>query len=802
MVMKNIKNIKKIVILILLFVWLFLLKGCYVHTDSSYTVAFDAMDKGLEYQLFYTTKNAPDFSEENSIKYQSTGNTTDFEHHEVEILTSENIKDFRIDFGYNPEMLKIKNISITGESQTDISLDAVIAGFNGEIESYELTSDYLQINSDKGDPNSSFKDLNLAPNVTTRLNYSDLVDVCLMYFMALGFGWYLHLKIKERKKLKNINKTNNNLSDNSNKDTEEVKTKREPLTTYSIIKGAFAIVIVIMALYMLRNFYIEKDNHYRVEFESMDSGIQYQFYYSTNSRPELNEDNSVRYQTQGDGKSFVKHVVYIDTTEDIIDWRIDFGSFPGNVKIKNINVYGKEVENIDYDRVIAGFNKQFDSYQKVNDYLEINSTSKDPYSNIYGMGKPIGEISFNYFKLFICCILIFIILKFLFFILNKLEFKKNGAKSIFAMVVFFLIGAPIILINTAEKDERENRTLAPFPDVFVDNKLSDQATSQFELWFSDRFGLRSKYISVYEKTTRLLQSGEGDGVFQTRIENSKAFLGKDEWIFYKGENSVENYQGINLYTDEQLEIIKQKLVERNEWFEKQGIEYYIYVAPDKQRIYGDDYYPDYINRATDNSKIKQIEKALEGTGVKFVYSDDSLLAHKDEDMLYYKNDTHWTDLGAMYGYIDLIETIRKDFPDVENISTNIEFKYEDKTVGDLTKMLNFYNKPVEYPMFNGYSQFSYETVKEEGRAEIRTINDSKKYKVIVLRDSFAISMLPYISDTFNDVQYFWREGSIINSVYDKQDYIVQEQPDIVIEESVERLIDRIVLNDGELREVK
>ena len=87
-------------------------------------------------------------------------------------------------------------------------------------------------------------------------------------------------------------------------------------------------------------------------------------------------------------------------------------------------------------------------------------------------------------------------------------------------------------------------------------------------------------------------------------------------------------------------------------------------------------------------------------------------------------------------------------------------------------------------------KFVYE--KNEGVKGVITKSE-KKYKVLVFRDSFTEAMLPYLSETFGEVEYIWNHN--FNSYQDK---IREYKPDIVIHEMVERYIDVLKIDTPKL----
>lgn len=401
------------------------------------------------------------------------------------------------------------------------------------------------------------------------------------------------------------------------------------------------------------------------------------------------------------------------------------------------------------------------------------------------------------------------------FSLFKFFYIERGfAPTLFIFASLIIIFAPIFYLNKDEIEKEENRTLAILPYIYQDTEeiLSESTSeksseafdesdeldeaikkefnenfmSDFEVWLNDRFGFRKMYIGFYETLIRTFQP--------TRVENDKYFSGQDDWLFFKGNNSIENFQGINLYEDYELQTIKNTLVERNEWFKANGIEYYIYIAPDKHNIYGE-YYPEYINKISDDSKVKQLLELLKDTDIKVIYSYDKLISEKESNLLYYKGDTHWNELGAFFGYEDLMEAIKKDFEELDVLSlSDFNLYYDTEKQSNTEEMLSYNIEDIEYPRLDFAYDTSYEFIVNSrfGSEGIITENENSDLDVIVLRDSFANDLERYISETFGRVHFLWYE-----TFYDQKDYILEYQPDIVVDEVVERLLDRVTLGEVE-----
>ncbi len=81
-----------------------------------------------------------------------------------------------------------------------------------------------------------------------------------------------------------------------------------------------------------------------------------------------------------------------------------------------------------------------------------------------------------------------------------------------------------------------------------------------------------------------------------------------------------------------------------------------------------------------NDKIKQVKETLEQIdGVTVIDAGEILRQNKDKGKLYYCLDTHWTELGAYFGYYALMSEIAHAFPDAAPHELD-EYDIEDVTL--------------------------------------------------------------------------------------------------------------------------
>ena len=66
----------------------------------------------------------------------------------------------------------------------------------------------------------------------------------------------------------------------------------------------------------------------------------------------------------------------------------------------------------------------------------------------------------------------------------------------------------------------------------------------------------------------------------------------------------DSYKGTNLFTEGELTQIAAQLTVTAEWLEKQGSEFVLFIAPNKETVYGEDYLPAYYKKMCIRDRIR------------------------------------------------------------------------------------------------------------------------------------------------------------------------------------------------------
>lgn len=361
-------------------------------------------------------------------------------------------------------------------------------------------------------------------------------------------------------------------------------------------------------------------------------------------------------------------------------------------------------------------------------------------------------------------------------------------------VFFFAIFAPatqMILGDSNTYSFTEKRLLASFPKTPKTLSQTPEFTSSLDSYFDDHFGFREWFVFRYQRESRKH--------FNT-IEKAQVIVGLNDWYYFTGSNILQDYSGKDPLSDEELSSWVKSYRDKKKWLKSKDIHYLFVAPPNKHTIYPEFVMEDWY-RVQGKTRLQQLREVLtKNDKDTFIDLAPVLTAKKDDDILFYKSDTHWTDYGAYLGYQTLVQKLETIFPKSsfkkDFTFTNAVTRTCDKKVrscGDLTRMLLDF-KPFE-ESFQKTTDFSPCATRLpfnfQLHGDINTIKDapsftkgckSKKLKAVVFRDSFFVSMQPFLSENFAEVIYLWQK-------YDQEnmkEILKYFQPDIVIEERVER----------------
>lgn len=459
--------------------------------------------------------------------------------------------------------------------------------------------------------------------------------------------------------------------------------------------------------------------------------------------------------------------------------RFDFGWKPGAFAWNQIKLQGNETISLKDMKKTSSF--QVKDLKIQSDRLTGESFEKDPYV-WFELKTPLkGRMFLDYWSLLIIAvpvlIVIFAVLAFIF------RGAGSGNKLYSAELVLIILFLTALFIPFSNMDnkkisETEKRRLAQYkPLITAEGKINFQYGKNFDSWFNDLFFGRTQLLDL-------------NSFLQSRIMNMSrnVYKGFDNWNFYVYRDSMQNYHNLKLFSQKSLLRAAEDINKIHAICQRKGKKIYIVVVPEKHKVYGQ-YYPAAPKiRPDDQSRARQFEKFLKThTSVPVIYLLDVLLKNKNIGLLYWKNDSHWNEMGAYLGYLEIMAYIQKDFPQLQPYKIHKIAPAPPTKIGDLFLLSNGCcptEPTVLYPLPSFDKNY---TAKGDPIERVlgfsQLINPNGKLNVLILRDSFAISLLPYIGNTFHSVKTLWKGYELppnyLNTFH---------EADIVIFECVERLL--------------
>lgn len=500
---------------------------------------------------------------------------------------------------------------------------------------------------------------------------------------------------------------------------------------------------------------------------------------------------------------FYKHLTFnIPQTRYIKHIRLDMNDDTNQFFIQNIDLTikgafkdttikrwsGKELK----DLILLFHNAAITSAS--DQYIQITSQKDDPYiifNNLFekqletyyeknGIGKSTQLTSAIVLTIFILAVLYFSLSYIPFSTRNAKKSLQNG--SVLIVGTTFIIGG-VFLNNTfhfiEDSSSQENRVLAPEPKLSMSNFFSypDEYSNYVKDHFSFRnslFFLHSLYMTKF---------------FNTSPMPDDVMMGKDGWFFDCEPGCISDARKLTFVSDGELALIHKNMLEKKRWLEARGIKFYVIVPPNKQSVYTDKLPNGYFE--TSNIGVNKLElyklHLAAHAGINLISATDALRIARARRDVYYKTDTHWNLYGGFIGYTELMKEICKDFPFLHPAKENdFNFTTFDNNEGDLARVIGLgdvYTRIEQSMTFKDCTKqllmprMSDIFIRYENNKTI----DNSNLKLLMLRDSYANYLIPFLNLHFKKALYIWS--------YDFPDKIIEEEkPDVVIFESLQRFM--------------
>ena len=345
--------------------------------------------------------------------------------------------------------------------------------------------------------------------------------------------------------------------------------------------------------------------------------------------------------------------------------------------------------------------------------------------------------------------------------------KHNKIRNLILTIVFLLFIFGFAVAGLIQKDrefsEMENRNLAQFPEFSFDSLKSGDFTAGIESYMSDQVFLKDNLVSLKTDCERAVLKSYQNGVY----------FGEDGYYLQQ-------------YTENKMQIDK-NIGYINEWAEglDEGIAINFMLVPNSISVNADKLPALSVNDDQLKS-VEHIQQALSDRIELFNAYDSLKMASDGGKQVFYKTDHHWTDEGvrAVFEYFtgtkigndydatiirdDFYGTLYSKAPSALTKAENMVLpRHSDKNytvnyvkenkVADSLIAESFLDKKDKYASFLG-GNFSRVDISSEGCATDK--------KVLILKDSYANAMMPYLADYYSeivmvDLRYYHMEAQTV-----------------------------------------
>ncbi len=328
-------------------------------------------------------------------------------------------------------------------------------------------------------------------------------------------------------------------------------------------------------------------------------------------------------------------------------------------------------------------------------------------------------------------------------------------------IIIFGFGSAIFILPQQQISEEENRSLAGFPSFSFEELADGSFTSDISDFYADQFPLRNSFVAFKAICELSL----------LKQENNDVIIGSNGYLIPRLE-----------YSDTALEKFNTNLDALTELQQSAQLDLNIYIAPRSV-----DVNTSYLPATFDGSRSAAVWDILNSKNISYADGRYTLRDHAcGGEYVWYKTDHHWTTLGAYYAYRDIshllsytpsssdlfsAEKVSDSFLGTAYSSSGIRWASPDtleyfRFDGDESFKTEIYSSSMKLlSSFDGFYDRSYLDTKDKYSSFLSSNNavtkvydnSSDKPCLLVIKDSFANSVVPFLAQHYDLIILDMRE---------------------------------------------
>lgn len=285
--------------------------------------------------------------------------------------------------------------------------------------------------------------------------------------------------------------------------------------------------------------------------------------------------------------------------------------------------------------------------------------------------------------------------------------------------------------------------------------------------------------------------------FPPKVYGNGALQGRDNWLFYTGNDSIEYYKGSNLLSQKTLDNYLEKVKTLKNLCDQKGKELCLFFMPNKEQVYNE-YMPTYTIENDYKRTQRLVDYISSNSDAKVIYPIKELEMADIYWQVYYRYDTHWNQMGAFVGLNAMYSKLGKEVTNLQELCVT---KIPATDRNDLITMggLELSNYPQDYDYTfeyrNNIKIISRTSSDYGANGVFRSESDSTdKRHITFIGDSYRVAMVPYMERDFAKCTIIHRDntGAAIEDI---------KNSDIIVLSAVERYDDRLFKNMDRVIEI-
>jgi alginate O-acetyltransferase complex protein AlgJ len=259
--------------------------------------------------------------------------------------------------------------------------------------------------------------------------------------------------------------------------------------------------------------------------------------------------------------------------------------------------------------------------------------------------------------------------------------------------------------------------------------------------------------------------------------------GKDNFLFHRDHEAVEQVTGALTYSPAQLEQWISTLETRKAWCDAHGIVSRFLIVPEKHVVCADKL-PEGIPISEQRPATMLLRGATPFLSGHILYPLEAMLHARKRRETHCITDTHWNMFGAFVAYKELMASLARDLELVVQEEADLSWTSQ-PYVGDLGVRFEPERSETIEALTRGYGPTCKLVLQnnkfERGNVQVFTNDRAGLPTCVLFRDSFAYLLIPLLLESFSRLV-------AVSSLSVLYDLLRAERPDVVIVQVAERFL--------------